>query len=64
MGERINANELDLIWGAKNIALEIRRTQRQTFALLEKGEIPGQRIGGRWVVERGKLKAFFLGEAA
>ncbi len=50
---------LDLIWGADKIAVVIGRTKRQTFHLLESGELPAKKIGGRWVIERGKLIAFF-----
>jgi hypothetical protein len=61
---RLN-DELDLVWGADAISKIIRRTPRQTFHLLASGGIPPARqIGGRWVVERGKLIAFFRGEAA
>ncbi|WP_105370614.1 hypothetical protein [Neorhizobium huautlense] len=58
-----NESKMDLIWGGEEIAKVIGRTARITFALLEKGEIPAKKVGGRWVAERSKLVAFFM-EAA
>lgn len=55
---------LDLIWGVEEIAKAIRRNQRQTFHLLSTGQLPGRKIGGRWVIERSRLIAVFTGEAA
>jgi len=55
--------QLDLIWGAEQIAKAIGRTRRSTFDMLEKGELPAKKVNGRWVVERSKLIAFFM-EAA
>jgi hypothetical protein len=46
------------------MAKVIGRTDRQTFHLLDKGELPARKIGGRWVVERSKLVAFFMEPAA
>ncbi|MBD8555527.1 DNA-binding protein [Rhizobium sp. CFBP 8762] len=54
----------ELIWGGAEIAKIIGRTQRVTFSLLEKGELPAKKVGGRWVAERGKLIAFFMEPAA
>jgi hypothetical protein len=51
----------DLIWGAKPIAAEIGRSERQTFYLLENGQLPAQRIGGRWVASRSALRRHFGG---
>lgn len=55
--------KIDLIWGGEEIAKIIRRTPRITFSLLEKGELPAKKVGGRWVAERSKLIAFFLESA-
>ncbi len=55
-------NSLDLIWEVSAIAKVIGRTDRQTFGMLEKGLLPAKKVGGRWVAERGKLRAFFLGD--
>jgi hypothetical protein len=52
------------IWEVKNIAKEIRRTERQTFRLLETGQLPGRKIGGRWVSTRRQLRAAIVGDAA
>lgn len=56
--------EIDLVWGAANIAELIQRTPRVTFHLLETGQLPAKKVGGRWVAERNKLLAFFLETAA
>ena len=39
----------DLLWGVKGIAVEIDRTERQTYHLLTTGQLPAQLVGGRWV---------------
>lgn len=59
-----NAAGMDLIWGAEEIAKIIGRTPRVTFHLLTTGSIPAKKVGSRWVSERSKLIAFFMGEAA
>lgn len=56
--------DLDLVWGVSAIARIIGRTDRQTFHMISKEEIPARKVGGRWVIERSKLVAFFTGEAA
>lgn len=57
--------DFELIWGADEIARAIGRTTRATYHMLENGKIrPAQNVGGRWVVERGALVRFFMGEAA
>jgi hypothetical protein len=57
-------SSLDLIWEVAEIAKIIGRTNRQTFHMLNKGEIPAKKVGGRWVAERSKLIAFFMETAA
>lgn len=65
-----NSTELDLVWGAEAIAKIIGRSQRATFHMLESGELPAKKVGGRggrggrWVVERSRLIAFFMEDAA
>jgi len=59
-----NSGKLALIWGATDIANEIGRSVRSTFAMLEKGELPAKKVNGRWVIERSKLIEFFTKEAA
>ncbi|MBX5008157.1 DNA-binding protein [Rhizobium lentis] len=55
---------LDLVWGAEAIGELIGRSSRITFHMLERGELPAKKVGGRWVVERSKLIAFFMDPAA
>jgi hypothetical protein len=64
MNEQKKSDDLDLVWGAHAIAAAIGTTRRKAFHLLEKGSIPARKVGGRWVAERGKLRAFFVEEAA
>jgi len=59
-----HTGSLDLIWGASAIAKVIGRTDRQTFGMLEKGQLPAKKVNGRWVAERSKLIAFFTEAAA
>lgn len=58
------APQIDLIWGAENIAKEIGITTRQCFHMLSKRSIPARKVGGHWVIERGRLHSFFTEEAA
>ncbi|MBZ9695509.1 DNA-binding protein [Mesorhizobium sp. CO1-1-9] len=55
---------IDLVWGAEAIATVIKAKPRQTFHLLETGQIPAKKVGGRWVAERGKLIRFFMDDEA
>ncbi|RVG20334.1 DNA-binding protein [Sinorhizobium meliloti] len=55
---------MDLIWGAAEIAKLIGRSQRATFHMLDSGELPAKKVGGRWVAERGTLVRFFMETAA
>lgn len=52
------------IWGAQAIAEEIDRSPRQTFHMLNTGQLPASKIGDRWVTTRRRLRALFAGEAA
>src|SRR5687768_11595680 len=55
-----NDNEpLDLLWGCEAIARAIGRTKRQTFHMLETGQLPAHKIGERWVVSRAALREHF-----
>ncbi len=61
-GETLDS--LDLAWGAAAIGKEMGCNRRQTFHMLENGMIPAaKKVGGRWVVERGRLREFFLESA-
>lgn len=43
---------LDLVWGARAISRLIGKTERATFHLLEKGDLPAKKVGNQWVVSR------------
>ncbi len=50
----------DLIWGARNIAAVLGRTEGQVHCLLARGGLPGaKRIGGKWCIARAKLAQLF-----
>jgi hypothetical protein len=55
-GER---SDFHVLWGAAAIAEELGLTRRQTFYLLESGELPGRKIGRQWAVEKSVLRQFF-----
>lgn len=57
-------SKIDLIWGINAIARMIGRTDRQAFHMVNTGQIPAKKVGGRWVAERSKLIAFFMKDAA
>lgn len=61
--ELIMRENMQLVWEVSEIAKIIGRSNRQTFHMLNKGELPAKKVGGRWVAERGKLIAFFLEDA-
>ena len=50
---------LELLWGAERIAAELNVTTRRAFYLLEHGEIPAQKVGGRWCASRHVLRKRF-----
>jgi hypothetical protein len=52
--------DLDLIWGCRAIATVIGCTERATFHMLERKEIPARKVGSRWVASREALRLFFL----
>lgn len=56
-------NGIDLIWGAHAIASLIGRSTRATFHMLDNGELPAKKVGGRWVADRSKLLQFFTEDA-
>lgn len=56
--------ELDrLVWGAKNIAPIINRSERQTFYLLENHHLDAEKKGGVWCSSPRRL-LFGKGKAA
>ena len=55
-------SQIDLVWGAEEIAKVIGRTSRQTFHMLTSGQLPAKKVGDRWVADRNQLARFFLEE--
>ncbi|WP_094447848.1 hypothetical protein [Rhizobium sp. N4311] len=62
--QKNTSDSMDLIWGAAEIAKIIGRSPRATFHMLDTGELPAKKVGGRWVAERGQLLRFFMEVAA
>jgi hypothetical protein len=55
-----NDADLDLVWGAAEIARVINRTERQTYHLLTIGAIKSaKKVGGRHVADRHALRTEF-----
>ena len=52
------------LWGCRAIAATIGKTQRATFHLLERGEIPARKIGNQWVADRDALLGFLRAPTA
>jgi hypothetical protein len=50
------------LWGARAIAQEIGRSERQTFYLLETRQLPARKVGASWVATRRRLREFLAGE--
>jgi len=57
-------NPVEIIWGAMRIGQFINCNTRKAFYLLEKGMIPGRKIGDTWVSTKAELRAAVLGIAA
>ncbi|WP_081744043.1 hypothetical protein [Ensifer aridi] len=56
---------LDLIWGVSEIAKTIGRTERQTYHMIQSGNLPVvKQVGERYVASRQKLFEFFMEPAA
>ncbi len=49
----------DLVTGADKIGKVIDANKRRAYHLLETGQIPAGKIGGRWVASRRKLRAHY-----
>jgi hypothetical protein len=63
MTDVIEATEVsDLVWGARDIARVLGRSERSTFHLLESGHLPARRVGGRWCASRQKLLEALIGD--
>jgi len=54
----------DLVWGAAAIGKAIGRSERQAFHLLERGLVPGRKVGASWVASRKALLRAVIGEEA
>lgn len=53
------------VWGCKAISEHIGRPEKATFAMLEKGVVPGARkIGGKWALDPEVYRAAFQPVAA
>lgn len=57
-------NDLGIVWGAEDIAKAIGVNRRRAFYLLENGDLPARKVGGRWCVTRDQLQRFFEGATA
>jgi hypothetical protein len=54
-----------LIWGARDIAAHIGKTERATFHMLELGQIPGaKKFGKQWALNPAVLQRSFEESAA
>ncbi|MCH4560312.1 DNA-binding protein [Mesorhizobium jarvisii] len=50
---------LDLVWGAAAIGRELNLSERQTYYVLEKGLLPGKKVGAQWVTSRHAIRTYF-----
>jgi hypothetical protein len=56
--------DIKIIWGCKDIAKAIGRSEKATFHALQEGKIPGaKKIAGRWGLDFGVFVAAFAKEA-
>jgi hypothetical protein len=59
-----NTSEIDLVWGVGAIGKLIGRSYRQTYHMIQSGNLPMvKQVGERYVASRAKLVAFFMEEA-
>jgi hypothetical protein len=57
--------KLPIVWGAKAIGQVIRRTERQTHYLLERGAIEAARkVGAQWTASEAGLRRQFCADDA
>jgi hypothetical protein len=54
----------DLLWGARAIGAEIGRAPGKVYYMLEKGLIPGKKMGGTWTSSKSALRAHFTTKQA
>jgi hypothetical protein len=50
------------IWGVRAIAIAANLTIRQAYHALEKGYLPANKAGRKWVTTRRRLRTLFDGE--
>jgi hypothetical protein len=50
-----NADQDEVLWGARAIGKAVNRSQRQAFELLEKRILPGRKVGKLWVSTKRQL---------
>jgi len=46
----------DLLYGARAIGAAVGKTERQAFHMLEKGQLPGFKMGAIWTARRSRLR--------
>lgn len=63
MDDQENKTPSHVLWGATAIAKEINRNRRQTFCLLESGQLPARKAGRTWFITKSALKAWLHGNA-
>lgn len=51
---------LDLLWGCKAIGEVCGISEGQAKYMLVNRELPGRKVGGKWVASREALRLFFL----
>lgn len=54
----------DLLDGAADYAEFLNWPKRRVFYYLERGELPGKKLGRRWVGSKRKVREHLTGEAA
>jgi hypothetical protein len=52
----------DLLKGGERIAAFIKEPYRKTVYMLERGYLPGHKVGAVWYARKSKLRARYLGE--
>jgi hypothetical protein len=58
------SKNLNLIWGAREIAAALNISERKAFHLLESNKLPAKKIGGSWVMPRKAIGQIFSNSAA
>ncbi len=49
----------DLLWGVRAIAADINQPERKTVYMLERGLLPGGKVGARWVASKSAIAEHF-----